>query len=270
MFSDCTLQSWQFGEQQGLLVAEHQHAGCRKLAASLHARRRCLAHLLYIVCTSGTLYDNVGTSGTLYDSVGTSGMSYTPCELCFGKLHPPWMHIWRSLYIQDHPFPQRVSSYSLVGSSESSSSPDIKFFKPRPVASVTSLRTRMAATAKSSWNALSSLLPAMRSSTAAQYMLDSDSGSRCEVELGSEAEHHAPQRLVHASIIDPNEVQICKQAGGDDWLLGMGSYGMVSPPNPLLFYFCLFFILNNLLSSFFVILYCPGQHRHSACLCRCM
>ena len=36
-------------------------------------------------------------------------------------------------------------------------------------------------------------------------------------------------RLVHASVLDAQDIQMCKKADGKDWLLGRGSYGMVSP-----------------------------------------
>lgn len=46
---------------------------------------------------------------------------------------------------------------------------------------------------------------------------------------GKFAENTQPERLVHAAIIDPNDIHVCKTANGKDWLLGSGSYGMVSP-----------------------------------------
>ena len=39
----------------------------------------------------------------------------------------------------------------------------------------------------------------------------------------------APEKLVHASIIPSDSIQLCKRPDGKDWLLGMGSFGMVSP-----------------------------------------
>ena len=38
-----------------------------------------------------------------------------------------------------------------------------------------------------------------------------------------------PERLVHAAIVDVNDIQKCHRENGEDWLLGTGSYGMVSP-----------------------------------------
>ncbi|KAL3138988.1 hypothetical protein ABBQ32_005793 [Trebouxia sp. C0010 RCD-2024] len=37
----------------------------------------------------------------------------------------------------------------------------------------------------------------------------------------------APEQLVHASIIPSNDIQLCKRPNGEDWLLGMGAFGMV-------------------------------------------
>lgn len=37
-----------------------------------------------------------------------------------------------------------------------------------------------------------------------------------------------PVRLVHAAIIHPHQIQICKRPNGNDWVLGAGSFGMVS------------------------------------------
>ena len=46
----------------------------------------------------------------------------------------------------------------------------------------------------------------------------------------SEAE---PERLVHAAIIDVGAIQMCRRENGEDWQLGMGSYGEVSPISAL-------------------------------------
>ena len=45
---------------------------------------------------------------------------------------------------------------------------------------------------------------------------------------GTGAGQQEPQRLVHASIIDPRDIRICKR-DGKDWELGAGSFGTVSP-----------------------------------------
>ena len=38
-----------------------------------------------------------------------------------------------------------------------------------------------------------------------------------------------PERLVRAAVIDPRDIRVYKRANGDDWLLGSGSFGTVSP-----------------------------------------
>ena len=88
-----------------------------------------------------------------------------------------------------------------------------------------SLRTRLS-------SAFQSLLVAVHLVTPhanVHYVLDSDSGSKSGLELGAVAERQAQTRIVHASIINKDEIYICKLANGEDWLLGMGSYGMVRP-----------------------------------------
>ncbi len=89
-------------------------------------------------------------------------------------------------------------------------------------------RTRLSSAFQSSLTALRVFSPAPFPANA-HYVLDSDSLGTSEVELSSGAEHKVPMKLVHANIIDLDEIEICKQANGEDWLLGMGSYGMVSP-----------------------------------------
>ena len=54
-----------------------------------------------------------------------------------------------------------------------------------------------------------------------------NSGRASELEAG--AKRNEPVRLVHADIIDLDDIKMCKQDNGEDWLLGRGSYGMVSP-----------------------------------------
>ena len=86
-----------------------------------------------------------------------------------------------------------------------------------------SLRTRLS-------SGLQSLLVALHLATPhadVHYVLESDSGSKSGLELGAVTERKAQTRIVHASIIDKDEIDICKSASGEDWLLGMGSYGMV-------------------------------------------
>ena len=86
-----------------------------------------------------------------------------------------------------------------------------------------SLRTRLS-------SGFRSLLVALHLATPhadVHYVLDSDSGSKSGLELGAVTERKAQTRIVHASIIDKDEIDICKSASGEDWLLGMGSYGMV-------------------------------------------
>ena len=41
-------------------------------------------------------------------------------------------------------------------------------------------------------------------------------------------ERKEPDRLVHASIIDPKDIVVCTKGSGEDWLLGAGSFGTVS------------------------------------------
>ena len=47
-------------------------------------------------------------------------------------------------------------------------------------------------------------------------------------EEGKDAELNEAARLVDASVIDLDSIEVCKQSNGEDWLLGMGSFGMVS------------------------------------------
>ena len=47
--------------------------------------------------------------------------------------------------------------------------------------------------------------------------------------MSEDPERQEPEKLVRASIIDSNDIQMCKQANGEDWLLGIGSFGAVSP-----------------------------------------
>ena len=46
-------------------------------------------------------------------------------------------------------------------------------------------------------------------------------------DLAEQAEEE-PARLVHAAIIDPDQIQICKRPNGHDWVLGAGSFGKVN------------------------------------------
>ena len=55
--------------------------------------------------------------------------------------------------------------------------------------------------------------------------------------MSEDTEPKEPEKLVRASIINPNDIQVCKRANGEDWLLGMGSYGMVSGQPP--YFVCL-------------------------------
>lgn len=41
--------------------------------------------------------------------------------------------------------------------------------------------------------------------------------------------NNEPEKLVRASIISSDDIQVCKRPNGEDWLLGMGSYGRVGP-----------------------------------------
>ena len=49
------------------------------------------------------------------------------------------------------------------------------------------------------------------------------------LELEADAKRNEPERLVHADIIDLDDIKMCKRDDGEDWLLGRGSYGMVGP-----------------------------------------
>ena len=92
------------------------------------------------------------------------------------------------------------------------------------LASKEPLRTRLS----SAFQAMLVALHFRQSPVNAHYVLESGSGSKSELELSLGAESRAPPRLVHASIIELDEIEICKLASGEDWLLGMGSYGRVS------------------------------------------
>ncbi|DBB12705.1 TPA: hypothetical protein ACH3X3_005482 [Trebouxia sp. C0006] len=120
---------------------------------------------------------------------------------------------------------KRESTSTLIGSSGTSDSRESRFFNP--MVPQESLRTRLS-------SAFQSLLVAVHLATPhanVHYVLDSDSGSKSGLksglELGAVAERKAQTRIVHASIINKDEIYICKIANGEDWLLGMGSYGMV-------------------------------------------
>ena len=67
--------------------------------------------------------------------------------------------------------------------------------------------------------------------------------SRSKAEIEAEAKREEPARLVHADIIDLDDIKMCKRSSGEDWLLGRGSYGMVSPALylglPMALVFCL-------------------------------
>ena len=54
-----------------------------------------------------------------------------------------------------------------------------------------------------------------------------------ELELTPGHERSSPQKLVQAITISPDKVEVCKTEQGKDWLLGMGSYGMVSSSSAL-------------------------------------
>lgn len=116
---------------------------------------------------------------------------------------------------------KRESTSTLIGSSGTSDSRESRFFNP--MLPQESVRTRLS-------SGFRSLLVALHLATPhadVHYVLDSDSGSKSGLELGAVTERKAQTRIVHASIIDKDEIDICKSASGEDWLLGMGSYGMV-------------------------------------------
>lgn len=52
----------------------------------------------------------------------------------------------------------------------------------------------------------------------------------------TDVEPSAPVGLVQASVIDLDDIQVCKRETGEDWLLGRGSYGAVSPAPCFLFF----------------------------------
>lgn len=92
------------------------------------------------------------------------------------------------------------------------------------LASKGTLHTRLS----SAFQSIAAALHFRQSPVKAHYVLETEPRSRSELQLSLRAESRAPSRLVHASIIDLDEIEICKLATGEDWLLGMGSYGMVS------------------------------------------
>ena len=118
---------------------------------------------------------------------------------------------------------QRQSTSISIGSSDTSDSRESRFFNP--MVPQESLRTRLSSGFQSFLVALHLANPGAN----VHYVLDSDSGSRSGLELGAVAERKAHAKIVHASIINQDEIDICKLANGEDWLLGMGSYGMVRP-----------------------------------------
>ncbi len=118
---------------------------------------------------------------------------------------------------------QRESTSTLIGSSDTSDSRESRFFNP--MVPQESLRTRLS----SGFQSFLVVLHLATSHANVHYALDSDSGSKSGLELGAVAERKAHTRIVHASIIDKDAIGICKSANGEDWLLGMGSYGTVRP-----------------------------------------
>ncbi|DBA79257.1 TPA: hypothetical protein ACH3X1_009071 [Trebouxia sp. C0004] len=124
---------------------------------------------------------------------------------------------------------KRESTSTLIGSSGTSDSRESRFFNP--MVPQESLGTRLSSGFQSFLIALHLATPHAN----VQYALDSDSGSKSGLALGAVAERKAHTKIVHASIINKDEIDICKSASGEDWLLGMGSYGMVpkARPSPL-------------------------------------
>ena len=41
--------------------------------------------------------------------------------------------------------------------------------------------------------------------------------------------HAEPEKLVHASVINPRKIRVCRKPNGEEWLLGKGSFGTVHP-----------------------------------------
>ena len=136
---------------------------------------------------------------------------------------------------------QRLSAQSLITTADSVSTSDLKLFKP--VAQKQTRLQKLRSILQRFQGAIGSWKP-VQSLGKTQTALQPDSGSSGEVMLSVIPELQAsqqklaqklqlsqqklPQKLVHASIIRPGDVQICKTADGKDWLLGLGSYGMVS------------------------------------------
>ena len=86
-------------------------------------------------------------------------------------------------------------------------------------------------------SSLRALRPA-RTPANANHTLDSCSASQSAIQLS-----HNNQRRLPAPVVDIEEIQYCKKANGEDWLLGCGSFGMVSarlrflnPPSPTVTY----------------------------------
>ncbi len=75
-------------------------------------------------------------------------------------------------------------------------------------------------------SAIQSSLRALRpapSPANANHTLDSSSASQSAPELLHSDEHRLP-----APMVDFEKIRFCKRANGEDWLLGSGSFGMVS------------------------------------------
>ena len=89
--------------------------------------------------------------------------------------------------------------------------------------------------------------PHTKSAVRAPNPLPDGLNSRSKIE--AEAKREEPARLVHADIIDLDDIKMCKRSSGEDWLLGRGSYGMVSPAlhlcPPLALVFCLPLALHS-------------------------
>ncbi len=89
----------------------------------------------------------------------------------------------------------------------------------RPVVPNQTCQTRLSSAIQSSLRALRPA-PFPASTNPA---LDSCSASQSTPEL-----LHNNERRLPAAMVDLEEIQVCKRANGEDWLLGSGSFGMVS------------------------------------------
>ncbi len=89
----------------------------------------------------------------------------------------------------------------------------------RPVVPNQTCQTRLSSVLQSS---LCALRPAP-SPANTNLTLESSSASQSVPELLHNNEHRLP-----AAMVDFEDIQFCKRAKGEDWLLGSGSFGMVS------------------------------------------